>query len=626
MASAWNIEAELSRHQSHLEEAARWAYQDENADHACRENLELLDLRGDIRRVIIEGCSLVFKRRPAASAEEERRRALTARARLAGLIADEFGNIRVVVPELVRLSASECALVTPDLGSSLAETLRSTAVVFSPMAVRNLLGELLARGVDASGCVPRNLFLTDAGLAMIDWEDARFGPGLLRPSVLTLMKWDVAWSDVFGCDLKLREHFEPASPTDDAELDGFEVALRELTGCASPAQEVRALGVEATLCSELHVPGVAGVSAAELGHLAEDVLPPKLSVFHTLLTAHVRRTRGEPAYAALLQELGRAVEAHPALRSRKPVTNQGQADLSAAWIRTLCCAADKQLDEQPWAEPKGGTPGVATAAERLAALAPEQGWHAACARAALAEALLARIANLVTCSLGLDLQLILRGSLAQGVLGQRSDIDFELSSPTHPAGHHGAEGLVIDILACFGLAAEGSAARPVEADIKGSNPAVSRDLHEWFELRRPGSHQHDPGWVAQALRPSRDRLVIQQSEYEGLGRQHSAKYLWFEARAALARLVFREHPGTPPVTLPEQLDLLPSLIGSALAAEIRQIVLASFDQREQASPDLTVCVALQHRLDRLRALLSLPGPRPESPMRAEPAALGEEHS
>ncbi|MEU3568615.1 hypothetical protein AB0E96_09330, partial [Kitasatospora sp. NPDC036755] len=58
------------------------------------------------------------------------------------------------------------------------------------------------------------------------------------------------------------------------------------------------------------------------------------------------------------------------------------------------------------------------------------------------------------------MELILRGSCAQGVLGRGSDVDFELSSPDHPTGHRALEDLVIEALTCLGLAAEGSAARP----------------------------------------------------------------------------------------------------------------------------------------------------------------------
>jgi hypothetical protein len=131
------------------------------------------------------------------------------------------------------------------------------------------------------------------------------------------------------------------------------------------------------------------------------------------------------------------------------------------------------------------------------------------------------VCDLVIKPLGLtDLQLILRGSLAQGVVSNRSDLDFELSSTAHPHGHRGAERLVVDILGTFGLASEASDGRPAEVDIHDSSSGLGRDLYEWMELRRPGSVVHDPGWLADVLQPDPTLLVTVRSSYPSRALPH----------------------------------------------------------------------------------------------------------
>ena len=106
------------------------------------------------------------------------------------------------------------------------------------------------------------------------------------------------------------------------------------------------------------------------------------------------------------------------------------------------------------------------------------------------EALLVRISDLVTASLGLsdDLHFILRGSLSQGLLPNKSDLDFELSSPQHPDGHRDVEQVVLDILAAFGIDAEASAGRPTEPD-----------LHDAVDRSEPVTYTN--GWNSGARDP-----------------------------------------------------------------------------------------------------------------------------
>ena len=258
------------------------------------------DVQGDIRRFDVDGYDAVAKRRPADAAYQERSLAEAASDRLIGLDVSGVGLLTVVVPEVVALGSGQCALVTPYLGPSLADDFDAEKVVPVP-ALRALLRGLLDRGVDAPGIVPRNLFARGGGISVIDWEDVRLGDDRpIRPSSLSTMKWDIAWSDVYRGDPRLRDCIDVSVAHEDVEFDEFELVLRDFV---EPGRDVRAAGIEATLRSELYVAGSPGMGASSLGHLAEDILGPRLGVLHTALTAYARDRLGDARYAAFLADL-----------------------------------------------------------------------------------------------------------------------------------------------------------------------------------------------------------------------------------------------------------------------------------------------------------------------------------
>lgn len=175
---------------------------------------------------------------------------------------------------------------------------------------------------------------------------------------------------------------------------------------------------------------------------------------------------------------------------------------------------------------------------------------------------------------------------------------------------------MIEALTCLGLAAEGSAARPAERDVVSADRKLSRDLHEWFELRRPDTDHHSPGWIATAIAAPSTAVISRPSEYEQRGRELTAKYLWFESRALLARLVFaRSAAAPPPVKLVRQLSLLHELVPGDEAAEVEALVRRAFALREAADPAPPATIPdveveqLAGQLDVLRRRLGLPGPR-----------------
>ncbi|MFJ2777559.1 hypothetical protein [Kitasatospora sp. NPDC087315] len=564
---------------------------------------DFVDIGGQVRRFRHRGRDLVAKLRPLGAARSERDLAAESARRLGGLTVDGFGAVEVCVPELVPLPGQGAALVSPYLGKRLSAG--NGANGLSVPVVAGLLVALLDRGVEASGCVPRNLFRRVGRTVLIDWEDALLVPAGATPNELTLMKWDIAWSDLLGHDLKLRDRIPASPPGEQAVLDDFETVLASWLARGAPHGDVRRYGIEATLASELPLTRAGSASAATLGHLAEDVLPARLSVFHTVLTAHLREQRGEDAYASLLGQLDALTTG-----SRPTASPPDLAALRRAWVLALFSAAESK-------PPAEAVP-LEQLAERIGQLARASGWDSACERATVAEEITGRLADVVLTVLRIEeLDLLLRGSCAQGVLGLGSDIDFELSSTAFPGGHRPAEDLLTEALTCLGLEAEGSAARPVEHDLVNADGNASRDLHEWFELRRPGSAVHDPGWATTVLRPPSAETIGRPSQYEEQGREYTAKYLWFESRAALARLASTASaPSRMPVTVERQLALLPQVIGAEDAAELRDLVHATFALRETADPAHPAggkvggeVSRLATRLHLFRQRLGLPGPR-----------------
>lgn len=455
-----------------------------------------------------------------------------------------------------------------------------------------LLHAFLAAGVDAPGLVPRNMFHRHGRVHVIDWEDADISDHPTAPASLTVMKWDIAWSDIYRHDPDIR-HILSTRHTPEPPLDPFERAAAELLG--TTPDHVRHQGIDLTLRSELHVPvtGI-GPSAAELGHLADEVLPPRHSVLYTLLTAHIRDTTGDHGYRQFLDALWTDIRHHTETANNG--TNQ--------WLRSITIHADHTLT------PRSTSPELVDLYREFTALRTESCWATAQHRAQVAEALLCRVCELVTTVLGHnDLQLLLRGSLSQHLLTSRSDLDFELSNPQHPHGHRGAEHLVIDILTAFGIEAEGSAGRPTEPDLV-SPTGLTRDLHEWMELRRPGSPHHDPGWLRPLFNVLTDQLINTRSIYETTPRPTTAKLAWFEARALLARLAFQHGQPTPPATIEDQMTLIRTHLTAPLADQIHALLHRALTLRElDTLPDIHAITTHRTQIIQLRATTAVAGNR-----------------
>ena len=246
-------------------------------------------------------------------------------------------------------------------------------------------------------------------------------------------------------------------------------------------------------------------------------------------------------------------------------------------------------------------------ATRLRACRATVGWDAALARAGIAERLLLACYDwaLARNQPAGPLDLLMRGSGAQGVLSIYSDLDFEVSSPDFPRGHPAIEAAITQRLAELGVDAEGSTGRPREVDLIGQ-AGHTRDLHEMSELRRAGSTRRDAGWVGVAFAEAPAEWWNRTSSYEAHGRHRHAKFAFFEIRALICRVSWRH--GLPAGTTAGQLAAL-RRVASATSAELRDLAIGALAAYE-ADPrsDSPTVRDLQHRMARLRDRHGLAGP------------------
>ena len=159
-----------------------------------------------------------------------------------------------------------------------------------------------------------------------------------------------------------------------------------------------------------------------------------------------------------------------------------------------------------------------------------------------------------------EVELLARGSYGQGILSKMSDIDFEVSGPEFPSGHQAVEEMIGQFLNAFNIEWEGSSGRPDTVDIEGAH-GFTRDLHEWSELRQPGSWKHNPGWVSNFFANSR-ALNWYKLESQYIRRNRNivtTKFLFFQMRTIIARLAFQH--GACLSSTYHQLDYLKDTLG-----------------------------------------------------------------
>jgi hypothetical protein len=398
----------------------------------------------------------------------------------AAALATEAAKARTAAALLVNTSfaraATQCLVKTTRgtvLGISryLGEDLTSDSRRVSPAHVACILDLLDSLSIDHPGFVPRNcIWGADDLMLLIDWEHARFGSQYSR---LSLIKVTNAWSEYFGEDVS-GWLGRPIASGVLHELDGWDrtlLALHDLVPLR--VDEQVETGVWATLESERWT--ASAPRAASVGHRIDDVIGRRLSVYYTLASAYVR-SRAPDRFDEWIERRGAQIleddDDDACLRSIEDLT---RIAVGVLW--------------RPKPRPMG-VPSIPPWLVEFPALG------AATQRARCVEELVCGVWQLMRELFRLgSVELLLRGSLSQGLMTKKSDIDFEISAPVCPDGHRPLEELFAELLQLFGYESEGSTGRPVTYDIGIVGKRTCRDAFELLELRRPGTPYHLAGWL-----------------------------------------------------------------------------------------------------------------------------------
>jgi hypothetical protein len=516
---------------------------------------DAVDPDGRLRILEVAGRSWVVKLAPEREAHHEAGRA---RAVARALVERAHSPLRVIVPAVV----PGVGTITPYIGPSL-QRVEPWPQWLTSDAVQAIAQALLAAGVEWPGFLPRNLFPDENAhtLAAIDWETVRLDER--GASDLTLLKWRVGWAaSPIGATW-----VERLAPQRTAPLDDFERTLTPLLAPGAPASQVRQIANRVTLGSELVPLRGVRLSAADVGHAVDDLFGTPMAVVYAAAAT------ADPTYieriAIMLDGLLPSGPAAPALR---------RAVMGAL---------------------------LGVGGDHAEALGGGRGLNAATRRAAAAVEIVERSEMLLrnTCPVMKRLDVLLRGSAAQGLLSARSDVDFEVSGPEWPRGHAEAETVVAAALSAFGFECETSSGRPTERDLFNADGDRSRDLHEYMELRRPGASAHDPGWLAGDIQlppgwPTRA------SAYERGGYPQDGKHAFFAARSLIARIAFGRLEPPVPATIAAQLDALAAT--RVPVDELRTLLQQSLAAYEERSP----AERLHREIGRLRAVHQIGGTEP----------------
>lgn len=612
-----------------LDQAACIAVSTLDCTFAFRRNSELIDLHGHFRHFSHRGRAFVLKIanprdavREYGNAEEMARRISRGK---------QFSDIemQVVMPSIIRLPGGKCAVVSPDRGYTLHENPENTRSCFPKDSLVELIRSLLNRGIEWPGCVPRNLIYDSKQktLYLIDAEEVTFFDVRQAHHINPLSRffWILNWAQIYGSIELVKESLDPALslavPEDMTPcLDSFETTYQGMVNGEISPSNVRYQCCEATLLSESPVGSQddTKLQPADIGHLVDDLMPRQISVLYTFATARLRRQAGSYAYRCFIEAFANAMRIvvgesggeHSIRLCLEPVkqvavlmclaaVKGGKHDLS----RRIRLAST--LDEVLVAVRHRNS--VCSALCQLQRLSGVSGWQTATKRADLLDTTLSGVFSAMMEIFGIEDQpvILVRGSLGQGIVTAVSDVDFEISSDRHPKGLIELERVIGAILDIFGIHWEGSEGRPKERDLV-SRTGLTRDLHEWMELRLPGSADHDTGWLKTHFDNPMNECCQRRSLHEQSPGSLTAKSLFWELRCLIARLSFGK--GCRYARTDWQLEFLARLLSpeeSNRLFRIAKIVLAAYEERITSYADI---VSLGKRIAELRGYFRLPGP------------------
>jgi hypothetical protein len=299
-----------------LGDASREAFRRPPRQYGLRRPRELVDLDGRFRQFSYDGRSFVAKRSPAADAVREARQARLARRRLRST-----PWLMPLVPWVVRGGPADTrTLVAEEMGPSLSSHDQPVSVLVPWDTLLATIRVLLDQGIEWSGLLPRNVLFGDGSdLVLVDWEDCRFheeAAPLRTVGDLTLLFWSIGWAGHYGLDASrfrrlLTESLSLTAVTQ--PLDGFERAYAAMFPTPCDPDLVRHRCSAATTVTESVDTETAAarsadsssppLTAAEMGHLLDELLPRHLSVLYTFAAQALVESAGVARYRSVVDRL-----------------------------------------------------------------------------------------------------------------------------------------------------------------------------------------------------------------------------------------------------------------------------------------------------------------------------------
>ncbi len=589
----------ISTSSSSLHEAIRSVVSNMELRASLRHCRELIDVKWKFRRFEYNNTTWIGKITSRKSAQVELMNARHSQKKLSGLTIDYSIPIRVIVPSLFQIDSNTSVLVSQYQGPSLHNAEHNSKRRLSNSQMLEIFATLIKNGIMWKGFCPRNVIVDikktpPRYISLVDWEDTSFfdTSDTLKIEDLFLffikLNWSPFYND-FGIEFnnfcsKL-DYILTTSP-----LDNFEKCYQVLCG-HSDANITRTRCCKITLKSEKPIKKKLSLSPFEAGHFIDENVPKSLSVAYTALSANLRSTHGDSYFVILLNCLTKMLQLRVGNSEGNENISRLQTNVSKDILLHIlsiptCNArglmerlkyANTELDVYDAYRKKGGP--AARGAVEFLLLSDKTGWDAAVRRSESVDKILSGLFNHVGKAIGnkSELELILRGSVAQGLMTTRSDLDFEVSGPKYPDGNLEWESLIIEAVKLLGLESEGSCSRPLFADLVTiRNSKLTRDLHEWMELRKIEGNEHNPGWLRNHFQVSTFQL-LQESLYEKEGIPLSPKTLFFRVRTLIARLNF--YYGFEFAKTELQLASIERK-NNSLSRKLRKLVWASFELYE----------------------------------------------
>lgn len=499
------------------------------ATYSFRCNRELIDWNDSFRFFQWENEEFVLKRSSITRAFIEKRQSAEAQRRLS---LAEQAKIVAIQPKVIR-TKGDVWLLSNYLGISLHEEVIENNGSISPEAFASILSDLFECGVKWRGFAPRNLIaLNERFFLAIDWEDVEFVGAYDSWDDLTRTKILMNWSQIFPLE-QCKEIFDTLiGPVYfENSLDEFEIALYQIDGRSEADSRIRA--GEIACFSELpfNHPHISSLTPQEIGHLVSDIWGSPLDLVFAILVLR-GRSISETSYSTILREFTERLE--ECLLNRDSRAFDRSKVFKASMRSHLLWVLDtlSLLASQELCAPLRRQSSVGDLIAGLDNCRDRRGIRALKFRSSLLIEF-CKVAFRILQSTSLfpkELQLILRGSMAQGMASIYSDVDFEISSPNHVLGHLQAEKIFSLLLELGNIKSEGSEDRPYEADVRHGE--LARDAQEWLELRDPFGSPPWPHFGEQRNIATSPGLGL----YErNVGNPITPKLFWNAVRSAIAR-------------------------------------------------------------------------------------------